>query len=205
MKQIERLSPILRLVLKWATLRNWVFISEALAHSYQTPVLGVCLISMLPGWSQDQVLQLILTLCKGPKCIPSQKSPGSEQTWPKASHLVWVTNTSWKACLQSPQQGQKTSLNPSWWLSDVKQMCWKWRKLCHSFFLSLMWPWWLKSPDRGDVLMWTETRIVVTILPCLCFLQLYKAQSRATAPEMPHNALYRYILVTLTGFWTSPH
>lgn len=65
-----------------------------------------------------------LTLCKGAESVPSQKAPGCEQTWPRASHLVLVNNTSWKACLQSPQQGQKASLNLSGWLSDVEQMCW---------------------------------------------------------------------------------
>lgn len=43
---------------------------------------------------------------------------------PGASHLGLVNNTSWKACLQSPQQGQKASLNLSGCLSDVEQMCW---------------------------------------------------------------------------------
>lgn len=94
----------------------------------------------IPGWQQtnlssqglpllctpwlisDQVLRLSPTLCKGGRIC--QKAPGSVQTWPRSSHLVWVNNTSWKACLQSPQQGQRTSLNLSGWLSDVEQMCW---------------------------------------------------------------------------------
>lgn len=67
---------------------------------------------------------LISDTLQGGRICPSQKAPGCERTWPRASHLVLVNNTSWKACLQSPQQGQKVSLNLSGCLSDVEQMCW---------------------------------------------------------------------------------
>lgn len=46
---------LLRLVLKWAVLHNWVICSAALAHSRQTPLLGgPHLFSALPHWSQTR-------------------------------------------------------------------------------------------------------------------------------------------------------
>lgn len=80
-----------------------------------------------PRWSQTRCCGLGWHSARGPnlsRVQRNQKAPGCTQTWPRASHLVWVNNTSWMACLQSPQQGQKTSLNLSGWLSDVEQMCW---------------------------------------------------------------------------------
>lgn len=118
---------LLRLVLKWALLRNWVICSAALAYSRQTPLLRARASSALPHWSQTRCCGLGWRSARGPKLSRvqhNQEAPGCTQTWPRASHLVWVNNTSWMACLQSPQQGQKTSLNLSGWLSDVEQMCW---------------------------------------------------------------------------------
>lgn len=51
-----------------------------------------------------------------------------------------------------------------------------------------------------------ETHTVVTVVPCLCFLQrLHKAHSRGTAPYMHHNALYRWMLVTFFFRTKSDH
>ena len=44
--------------------------------------------------------------------------------------------------------------------------------------------------------MQRKTRTVVTVVPCLFFLQrLHEAHSRATVPYVHHNALYRCMLV----------
>lgn len=118
---------LLRLVLKWAVLRNAVICRAALAYGRQTPLPGASAFSLLPHWSQTRCCGLRWHSARGlnlSRVQRNQKAPGWAQTWPRASHLVWVNNTSWMACLQSPQQGQKTSLNLSGWLSDVEQMCW---------------------------------------------------------------------------------
>lgn len=127
----------LRLVLKWAVLCNLNYLlstqpkltADKPLFSSQSLLYASLLIS-------DQVLWLRPTFAKGPnlsRVQRNQKAPGWTQTWPGASHLVWVNNTSWMACLQSPQQGQKTSLNLSGWLSDVEQMCWNGGNYVSSF------------------------------------------------------------------------
>lgn len=73
----------------------------------------------------------------------------------------------------------------SGWLSDEEQMCWNWRKWCHSFFLYLMWPSWLKLPDQGDAIIGSETCIAVTVVPCLCFLQWFQSHWYLNAIQCP--------------------
>lgn len=98
---------LLRLVLKWAVLHNWVICTAALAYSRQNPSSQSLRLLSAPFLISDQVLWFRLTFSKGWICPESSAIKRLMQTWPWASHLVWVNNTSWMACLQSPQQGQK--------------------------------------------------------------------------------------------------
>lgn len=83
-RQIERLSPLLNVVLKWAVLRNWVICSAAPAHGTQTPSIPPPVPSPhSPGWFRT-------SRCSS---FPSLKAPGLQ-----ASRLVWVNSASWKAC-----------------------------------------------------------------------------------------------------------
>lgn len=123
----------LRLVLEWAALRNLSYLLSAGLQQANAPpppplplragcLLRAPLADLRPGVAAYADVQQGGTNLS--RVQRNQKAPGWTQTWPAASHLVWVNNTSWMACLQSPQQGQKTSLNLSGWLSDVEQMCW---------------------------------------------------------------------------------
>lgn len=128
----------LRLVLEWAVLRNLSYLlsTQPWLAADKTPLFRASAFSVLPHWSQTRCCGSGRCSTRGPNLSQvqrNQKAPGWTQTWPRASHLVWVNNTSWMACLQSPQQGQKTLLNLSGWLSDVEQMCWNGENYVTSF------------------------------------------------------------------------
>lgn len=129
----------LRLVLKWAVLYNPSYLlSTQPKLTADKPLLSFWSLRLLCATSliSDQVLWLRPTFAMKLNLYwvqHNQNAPGWTLTWPRASHLVWVNNTSWMACLQSPQQGQKTSLNLSGWLSDVEQMCWNGGNYVSSF------------------------------------------------------------------------
>lgn len=185
----------LRPVLKRAVLRQRVICPAA----GQPPPL----FSLLPRWSQTRCFWLRQTSGKGgganlSRVQCNQKAPGWTPTWPGASRLVWVNNTSWAACLQSPQQGQRNLTKSVWMAVRCGTDVLKWRELCH--FPPVMWPWWLKSGDRGDVITRKDTRtgetVVLCCSLCVCFSLRCLTSPIAAVPGVHHGALYRCTTVT---------
>lgn len=170
----------------------------------KTPLLKACAFSVLPFWSQTRCCGFGWHLARAESVPSPAQSKGSCRLGPGPHILFELTTQAERPVYNLHSRGKKFTKSV-WMAVRCETDVLKWRKLCHFFFPSLMWPRWLQSRDQGDVITQRESRTVVTVVPCLCSLQqLHREHCRSTAPYTHHNALYRCMLVTffyLTKSW----